>query len=210
MSDCGCQLSPVNQEQRRVLWILLGLNLAMFVGSIVTGWLAGSTALLADALDNFADAGVFALSLYAIGKSELQKIRAAFFSGIFQITLGALVILKVVERFWAGETPQWHLMIAMAIVAILVNSYCVILLAKHRDQGVHLQASWIFLNNDVIANAGIVVAGILVQWTNSYLPDLLMGSIITAVEVGGGIKILRGVQTAQQAYLKQLNATKDS
>jgi Co/Zn/Cd efflux system component len=75
---------------------------------------------------------------------------------------------------------------------------------------VHLQASWIFLNNDVIANAGIVVAGILVQWTNSYLPDLLMGSIITAVEVGGGIKILRGVQTPQQAYLKQLNETKDS
>jgi Co/Zn/Cd efflux system component len=64
-------------------------------------------------------------------------------------------------------------------------------MAKHRHQDINMRASWIFLSNDVIANLGVVIAGILVTLLHSRFPDLIMGSIIAIIVLGGGIKIIR-------------------
>lgn len=66
MSGCDCSFEASNREQRQVLKILLAINATMFVIELVTGWLAQSTGLLADSLDMFADAAVYAISLSAL------------------------------------------------------------------------------------------------------------------------------------------------
>ena len=74
-AGCGCgetaaQLAAVaDREQRRVLMIVLAINVALFVGEFGAGWWAGSTALQADSLDSLGDAGVYALSLFVVGRS---------------------------------------------------------------------------------------------------------------------------------------------
>lgn len=191
MSDCSCQLEAKNAAQRRVLFYLLFINGTLFVLEVITGVLAQSTALIADSLDMLADAAVYGISLYAIGRSSIYKTRAAFYSGILQMTLAGLVLFDVIRKFVSGSTPESTLMIGIGFIALLANVSCLWLLAKHRKGEVHMRASWIFSKNDVIANLGVIIAGLLVTFTQSQLPDLIIGLVITIVVLRGGIQILQ-------------------
>jgi Co/Zn/Cd efflux system component len=82
-------------------------------------------------------------------------------------------------------------MIGIASVALVANVTCLWLIRKHRDGEVHMRAAWIFSANDVIANAGLILAGILVALTSSRWPDLIVGLIVAGIVMRGGIRILR-------------------
>ncbi|MEG4425001.1 MULTISPECIES: cation transporter [unclassified Microcoleus] len=183
-----------NAAERKTLRILLLINGTMFVVGIVAGVLADSTALVADSLDMFADASVYTMSLYAVGKSAHHKNRAATLSGIFQITLAVMVVVDVIRRFVWGSSPESGWMMAMAFLALIANSYGLYLLSKHRKGEVHMRASWIFTQNDVIANFSVIVAGFLVTLFNSRFPDLIVGFGIASLVVWGGISIIRDAQ----------------
>jgi cation diffusion facilitator family transporter len=198
MSDCGCQFEAKNRQQRQVLRILFAVNAVMFMVGMTGGAIARSTALVADSLDMLADAAVFGISLYAIGKSPLKKVQAAFLSGIFQATLASLVLFEVIRRFIWGSEPESSLMMATALLSLIVNCYCLVLMSKHRHEEVHLRASWIFLSNDVIANFGVIIAGLLVNLLNSRFPDLIIGFIIAVVVMRGGILIVRDARNERQ------------
>ena len=194
MSDCGCHMEAKNAAERKTLRILLLINGTMFVVGIVAGVLADSTALVADSLDMFADASVYTMSLYAVGKSAHHKNRAATLSGIFQITLAVMVVVDVIRRFVWGSSPESGWTMVMAFLALIANSYGLYLLSKHRKGEVHMRASWIFTQNDVIANFSVIVAGFLVTLFNSRFPDLIVGFGIASLVVWGGISIIRDAQ----------------
>jgi cation diffusion facilitator family transporter len=197
MSDCGCQFEAKNKAQRKILRILFAANAAMFAIGIIAGTMARSTALVADSLDMFADAAVFGISLNAIGKSQAKKISAAFLSGIFQTTLASLVLIDVVRRSIWGSEPESSLMMGIALLSLIVNSYCMFLMSKHRHEEVHMRSSWIFLSNDVLANIGVIIAGFLVNLLNSRFPDLIIGFIIAIAVMRGGISIIRDARSEQ-------------
>ncbi|MEG4507540.1 cation transporter [Microcoleus sp. F6_B4] len=184
-----------NAAERKTLRILLLINGTMFVVGIVAGVLAHSTALVADSLDMFADASVYTMSLYAVGKSAHHKNRAATLSGIFQIALAVMVVVDVIRRFvWGESSPESGWMMGIAFLALIANSYGLYLLSKHRKGEVHMRASWIFTQNDVIANFSVIVAGLLVTLFNSRFPDLIVGFGIASLVVWGGISIIRDAQ----------------
>ena len=62
--------------------------------------------------------------------------------------------------------------------------------ARHRNEGVHLKASWIFTTNDMLANLGIVASGVAVMIFRSPIPDLLIGLAIVAIVFKGGLEII--------------------
>jgi len=163
----------------------------MFVVEFIAGWLADSTALIADSMDMLADALVYGVSLYAVGKSMQTKIDAARLSGIFQILLGLGVAIDVIRRFITGSEPESMYMILVGILALIANVTCLAIIAKHRKGEIHMRASWIFSKNDVIANIGVITAGVLVSVLVSPLPDLIIGLIISVVVISGGVSILR-------------------
>ena len=191
MSGCNCEFEIKNREQSRVLIVLLGINAVMFVVEITLGFLSESTALIADSLDMLADATVYGIGMYAVGRPMSAKIRAAHLSGVFQILLGALVSLDVFRRFVGGSEPESLLMISVGLVALMANVICLKLISKHREGEVHMRASWVFSKNDVIANLGIIVGGLLVYTLDSRYPDLLIGLAISIVVIRGGMQILR-------------------
>jgi cation diffusion facilitator family transporter len=190
MSDCGCELEIESKEQSRVLWLLLAINSTMFVAELIAGIIADSTGLIADSLDMLADAAVYGIGLYAVGRSSRIKVRAASISGVFQILLALGVIVEIMRRLIWGSEPEALLMIAVSAVALLANIVCLVLISKHRDGEVHMRASWIFSRNDVIANSGVILAGLLVLQLDSRWPDLLIGSVIVLVVLRGGLSII--------------------
>lgn len=193
---------PASAESS-TLKLLLVINAAMFLVEIIIGWLAESTGLIADSLDMFADAAVYGISLYAVGRAATVQAGAARLSGYLQLLLAAGALFEVARRFWMGSNPEPSFMISIASVALIANVTCLVLIAKHRHGGVHMRASWIFSTNDVIANMGVIVAGLLVLWTQSALPDLVVGAIIASVVLTGALRILK------LARLPTVDATKD-
>lgn len=195
MSGCGCELEAKNAQERKTLAIVLGLNGAMFLVELCLGLVADSTGLLADSLDMLADASVYGISLYALGKGEALKHRAARFSGIFQATLAFWVIFGVIQRFRLGSEPLSILMMGVGGLALIVNIVCLVLISNHQDAGVHMRSSMIFSTNDVIANLGVILSGVLVSTINSRYPDLVIGAIIAALVLRGSVHILQDVAT---------------
>jgi len=201
MSGCGCEVEIKDQSQRQVLYWLLGINATMFVIEMGIGLLADSTALIADSLDMLADAVVYGVALYAIGKSLLHKANAARISGFFQMALGVLIIIDIVRRSIYGSEPVSGLMMAMGAVALIANVICLVIIRKQRNEEVHMRASWIFSANDVIANLGVIFAGVLVFWLDSRWPDLVIGVIVSCVVLRGAKMILEEAGNERQRAL---------
>lgn len=201
MSGCGCEVEIKDQSQRQVLYWLLGINATMFVIEMGIGLLADSTALIADSLDMLADAVVYGVALYAIGKSLLHKANAARISGFFQMALGVLIIIDIVRRSIYGSEPVSGLMMAMGAVALVANVICLVIIRKQRNEEVHMRASWIFSANDVIANLGVIFAGVMVFWLDSRWPDLVIGVIVSCVVLRGAKMILEDAGNERQRAL---------
>jgi Co/Zn/Cd efflux system component len=163
----------------------------MFVVELLAGWLAESTGLVADSLDMFADAAVYGLALYAAGRAPALKLRAAHASGWLQMALALGAFAEVVRRALTGSEPEPPAMIGVGFVALAANATCLLLVARHRDAGAHMRASYIFSANDVLANLGVMAAGALVAVTGSRGPDLVIGSLIAALVLAGAVRILR-------------------
>ena len=180
-----------NLKESSVLKWLLAINAAMFVVEFFVGWLAQSTGLIADSLDMLADAAVYGVALYAVGRTAQMKLRAAHVSGWMQIMLALGALSEVLRRFIFGSDPVSMLMISFGFVALLANLACLFLISKNKHNGAHMKASWIFSANDVIANLGIILAGILVAVTDSRYPDLIIGMIIAFIVLTGAQRILR-------------------
>ena len=198
MSNCGCGSDQTENLERKTLIALLAINAVMFFTEITLGFLAESTGLIADSLDMLADAGVYGLSLFVVGKGIERQSRAASISGVLQIILGIGVIVEVTRRLLFGSEPESLLIIAVGTAALMANIYCLFLLSRHREAGVHMRASWIFSTNDVIANIGVIVSGVLVLALDNRYPDLVIGTIISAIVVRGGFRILHEAKEANK------------
>lgn len=198
MAGCGCGAQQAEALERQALQLLLLINGAMFVIELLAGWWAESTGLIADSLDMLADAGVYALSFYAVGKGVQQQASTARLSGLLQIAFGVGVLLEVGRRFVYGSEPVSLLMMLVGGLALLANVSCLLILARHRHGGVHMRASWIFSTNDVIANLGVMFSGGLVWLLDSRYPDLLVGAVIAAVVAWGGVRILKQARLSRR------------
>lgn len=184
-------LNIKSREEAKLLKLLLTINGTMFIIELVMGIWAQSTGLIADSLDMFADAAVYGVSLYAVGKAASLKIKTAHLAGWLQVLLAIGALSEVIRRFVYGSEPVSILMMTIGLLALIANAYCLYLIAKKRSYGAHMKASYIFSANDVIANTGVILAGGLVFWTKSPYPDLIIGSIIAVIVLIGAKKILQ-------------------
>jgi Co/Zn/Cd efflux system component len=178
--------------QRRVLWRVLGINLFFFALEIITGLMSGSLGLIADSLDMLADSIVYGLSLFAVGGTVARKKMIAGAAGYFQAVLALAGFAEVVRRFVGhGVAPDFSAMILISFLALVGNAVCLYLLQKSKSTEAHMQASMIFTSMDVIANAGVMAAGILVYLTGTNVPDLIVGTVVFVLVARGAYRILQ-------------------
>lgn len=210
MSDCGCHDVEANSAvERRVLWIALALNLAMAVIGGIAGWLGQSTGLLADALDMLSDATAYAIGLAAIGRAARFKANAAMLSGSVLLVLGVGVLFEVGRRAMVGSEPASMTMLMVATLSLAVNLTVLRLLRRFRTGDVHLRASWIFTRADVVANVGVIASALLVAWTGSRYPDLIVGTGIGFYVIREAWEILGEARTARRDAKAPAAVTKE-
>lgn len=185
-------LEDVHDQESSILWQVLAINFFFFVFEMFAGFIASSMGLVADSLDMLADSVVYTLSLFAVGGGVARKKNVALAAGYFQLALAVLGFAEVIRRFVGHEEmPDFHLMIIISMLALAGNAICLYLLSKSKSREAHMQASMIFTSNDVIANLGVIVAGVIVYLTDSKLPDLTVGAIVFIIVGRGAYRILQ-------------------
>jgi len=190
MDDC-CAVHPVHAHQRRVLHIVLWINATMFLVELVAGLLAHSTALFADSVDMLGDAIVYGFSLYVIGRGAAWEARAALLKGGIMAAFGLGVIVEVMLKLARGLTPEANVMWGVGLLALAANASVLLFLWHHRADDINMRSVWLCSRNDVVANAGVLLAALGVTLTGSAWPDVVIGLVIAALFVASATSVLR-------------------
>ncbi len=201
--NLGCEIKSIKKVddgttysthsfQRKQLWWVLGINFTFFVFEMITGLISKSMGLVADSLDMFADAVVYGLSLWAVGTTLIKKRQVAKVSGYLQIILAATGFVEIIRRvLFLNETPDYKIMILVSVLALLANAASMVILNKTDSKDANIVASKIFTSNDIIVNAGVILAGLAVMLTSSLIPDLIVGAIVFVIVIRGAVRILK-------------------
>ena len=191
-SSDSCASSAGNSPRfRRVLWIAFAINGGMFAAEIVAGMLAGSAALQADALDFFADASNYAISLFVLSRSLKWRAGAAWIKGASMGLFGLWVLGTIIWHMAYGAVPHAPTMGVIGTLALLANLICLILLMAFRDGDANMRSVWICSRNDVIANMAVLLAALGVFGTGTGWPDFIVASLMAVLALQGAATILR-------------------
>lgn len=178
-------------RQRRVLRVVLAINATMFVVEIVSGWYAGSTALLADALDFLADSASYALTLFVIVKSDRWKASAALAKGAGMGVFGLWLLGETVRRAFDPAVPDAVVMGGVGVLALAANVISAVLLFWHRGDDLNMRSVWLCSRNDALANLAVLAAAGGVFATATAWPDLIAGGLIVGLELSAAWTIVR-------------------
>lgn len=176
---------------RRALWIVVLLNVGYGVVEMIGGFLSGSQALKADALDFLGDGLITFLGLLAIGWSLAWRARAALLQGVFLGLLGLGVLANTGYRVLAQQQPEAGIMGGLGFLALVVNVAAAAVLIPHRAGDANVRAVWLFSRNDAIGNAAVILAAALVAWTGTPWPDLVVAVLIALLFLHSSWAIVR-------------------
>ena len=177
---------------RRVLIIVMAINFVMFAVEFGGGVWAHSSALMADSVDMFGDALVYALSLYALGRGARWEAGAALVKGGIILLFGIAVLFEIAEKLAHGVVPSSTLMLAIGGAALVANLACLAMLWRFRAQNVNMSSTFECSRNDVISNVGVLVAAGLVAATGSAWSDIAVGGVIALIFLRSAWRVLTG------------------
>jgi len=192
-SDDACSSSrqAAVGRYRAVLWTVLAINAGMFLVEIVAGLAAGSAALQADALDFFADAANYGISLSVLSLGIRWRAGAALVKGASMGLFGLWVVGTVVWHLLNGTVPSWGTMSAVGFAALVANAVCLALLYAWRDGDSNMRSVWICSRNDVVANLAVLAAALGVFGTGKGWPDLVVAAVMATLAIQGAATVVR-------------------
>lgn len=201
----GCADCPAEQSDRasdpvfrRVLWVALIANFAMFAVEMVASRVGDSMSLQADALDFFGDAANYAISLFVVGMTLTARARASLIKGATMALFGSWIIGSAVYRALVGSSPEPMTMSAIALLALLVNLTVAVMLYRFRGGDSNRQSIWLCSRNDAIGNVAVMIAAAGVFASGSRWPDLSVAAIIAALNLVAAVHVIRLARVEMQ------------
>ncbi len=184
---------------RRALWIVALLNGAYGLVESVGGFLSGSQALKADALDFVGDGLITFLGIVALGWQPERRARVALLQGYFLGALGLGVLATTAFRMLAARQPDADVMGVLGATGLAVNVAAALVLIPHRSGDVNVRAVWLFSRNDALGNVAVVIAAGLVAWTGTPWPDLGVAVIVAGLFLHSAWSIIQRARATLQA-----------
>lgn len=179
--------SPV---YRRILWVALAVNLAMFAVEIGAGLAAQSVSLLADSLDFLGDAANYGLALFVLGMALQWRARAALIKAASMGLFGLWIAGSTIQHALAGTVPEAPVMGAVGALALVANLGVAVLLYRWRDGDSNMRSVWICTRNDAIGNLAVLAAAAGVFGSGSGWPDYIVAAIMSGLALWGAGQVL--------------------
>lgn len=176
---------------RKILWIALIANAAMFGIELAAGVAAGSLSLLADSVDFAGDAANYAVSLAVLAAALSWRARAAVLKGVSMMAFGLYVLGHAIWSLWNGGSPEPLTMGLVALLALAVNVGVAWMLYAFREGDANMRSVWLCSRNDAISNVAVMLAALGVLGTGSAWPDLAVAGLMAVLALQGGWTVLR-------------------
>ena len=195
MSDSCCggtvDLARMQARQRRVLMIVLAINVATFVMMLAAALYSASSSLLSGTLDNFGDALTYLLSLAVIGASTRAKARVALVKGFLILGAAVAVAMQIGWRLAHPGVPIFEAMGLAALLNLGFNAICLWLLTPYRRGDVNMASAWECSHNDVWEGGAVLLAAVGVWWFDAGWPDLLVAVALLVMFLRSAWRVLR-------------------
>jgi Co/Zn/Cd efflux system component len=198
MPDSCCAPAPLKLDPhrgdptyRRVLWVVLAINAAMFLVEIGAGLAAGSASLQADALDFLGDAANYAIGLFVVGMALRYRAMAALVKGGTMAAFGLWVIGAVIWHALHGTLPNAFTMGTVGFAALAANAASFGLLWAYRSGDANMRSAWICTRNDVLGNLAVLAAAAGVFGTGTGWPDIVVAAIMAGLALQGAAMVIR-------------------
>lgn len=193
---------------RRVLWAVV-VNVLLTAAQIVGGILAGSLALVADAIHNLSDA----ISLgIAFGARRIARrpsnqamtfgyVRAEIVAALINYTtlivIGVYLVYEAIFRLIEPEPVGGWLIVIIAGIALVIDLVTAMLTYALSKQSMNIRAAFMHNVADALGSIGVIIAGtliILCDWriVDPIITLMIAGYILWMAlsEIGGSIRIL--------------------
>jgi cation diffusion facilitator family transporter len=185
------EIKTLRGEHRKVLIVVLVINAVLFVVEAGAGLLAHSTALLADSLDMLGDSLVYGFSLYVLSRSAEWRATVAVLKGIVMAAFGVGVLAEAVYKMTTTVVPVAETMGIIALLVLLGNGLCFLLLFRHRSDDLNMRSTWLCSRNDIIANLSVLLAAAGVRIFDAGWPDILVGVAIAGLFLRSALTVLQ-------------------
>lgn len=189
---CCAPMPPsADPKYRRVLWVALIVNFAMFAVEIGAGLSAASVSLLADAIDFLGDGANYAVSLFVLNMALAWRARAALLKAASMAAFGVFVLGKSGWNLWAGVMPEPITMGVIGALALAANLSVAWMLYAWREGDANMRSVWLCTRNDAIGNVAVMLAAFGVFGLGSALPDLMVAVIMGTLALTGAFAVAR-------------------
>jgi cobalt-zinc-cadmium efflux system protein len=174
----------------RRLLLSVFITVAFVIGEAAAGYFSNSLALLSDAGHNFADALALTLSWYGLWIARRPSsakrtfgyhrvgILTALVNAVALVIIALLIFWEAISRLRRPEPVQSKPMIAVALLAILLNSVISLWLRKAAKHDLNVRSAYMHMLGDAISAAGVVVAGVVIAFTGASIADPLVSILI--------------------------------
>ena len=190
-------------ESRRALVTALALTASYTVVEVVGGVLAGSLALLADAVHMLSDNIALAVALGAAwlaakpASSERTfgyrraEVLAALANGVMLVALAIWIFVEAVMRLRVPGDPLGGWMLAIALVGMAVNVGAGFILSRARRHSLNVEAAFRHVFADLLGSVGVAVAAVVILATGWVEADPLVSMLIGVLILASAWSILR-------------------
>ncbi len=112
---------------------------------------------------------------------HLTSKSGARYAPAASVTGAIAVFARATYQLFAQTVPTASLMSEIGILALVANLICFLLLIRHRNDNINMSSVWLCSRNDIIANTSVLITAGLVFLTGSFLPDFILGLLLTIV-----------------------------
>lgn len=167
------------------------LNLVITAVEFGGGLLSGSLALLSDAIHNLGDSASIVMAYVASRISQRNsnqsktygyrraEILSSYFNAIFLLVMSALLIWEAMRRFAHPHPVNGGLMLVVAVVGLLANSFSAWLLHSGSHNNLNLKATYLHILSDAFASGGVILGALIIKIFHVVWADPLMTIVVS-------------------------------
>lgn len=192
-AHCCNHESPPQRDPkyRRILWIALIVNFAMFAIEIIFSLQSKSVSLLADSIDFLGDAANYGISLWVLAMSVKARATASLFKAASMALFGIGVLAHAIWNAIAGVLPDAQTMSLIGLLALCANVGVGILLFTYRNGDSNMRSVWLCTRNDALGNIAVIIAAIGVFGTGTAWPDLIVATIMASLALTAAWQVVK-------------------
>jgi Co/Zn/Cd efflux system component len=178
-------------KYRRILWIALVVNFAMFAIEIIFSARANSVSLMADAIDFLGDAANYGISIYVLAMSVQARAKASLIKAASMALFGIAVLAHAMWNAITGVVPDAHTMTLIGFLALAANVSVGVLLYAYRNGDSNMRSVWLCTRNDALGNVAVVLAAVGVFGTGTNWPDLIVAVIMGTLALTAAVQVIK-------------------